>query len=62
MKRISLGDKLRIGLAPLHILLGAVLCVRFFRGARTPMVLVLGLAFIAYGLYRLALVRRGLRS
>lgn len=62
MKRLSVADQIRIGLAPLHLLLGGVLCARFVRGARTPMVLVLGLLFVAYGVYRLALIRKALKS
>jgi hypothetical protein len=59
---ISKADKLRIALAPLHLVVGGSLIVRFVSGARTPMVLVLGVSFVAFGLYRLALVRRGLKS
>jgi hypothetical protein len=60
--KISTGDKLRIGLAPLHLIVGGGLIARFVEGARTPMVLVLGVGFVAFGVYRLVLVRRGLRS
>ncbi len=57
---ISRGDQARIALAPLHVVVGASLVWRFVAGARTPMVLVLGLLFVAFGVYRLALVARAL--
>jgi hypothetical protein len=60
--KISTGDKLRMGLAPFHLVIGGVLIARFVEGARNPMVLVLGVAFVVFGVYRLALIRRGLRS
>jgi hypothetical protein len=59
---ISTGDKIRIALAPAHLALGAALVWQFVRGARTPMVLVMRLLFIAYGGYRVALIRRSLRK
>ncbi len=59
---ISRGDQARIALAPLHVLVGASLVWRFAAGARTPMVLVLGLSFVAFGVYRLTLVARALRK
>jgi hypothetical protein len=62
MRPISAGDKLRMALAPLHVLIGCTLVRRFFTGARTPMVLVLGLLFVAFGLYRVTLIARALRE
>jgi hypothetical protein len=59
--KISRGDKMRIALAPLHVLIGGVLLHDFAKGPRAPMVLVLGVAFVAFGVYRLALVWRGLK-
>jgi hypothetical protein len=59
---ISRGDKARIALAPFHVIVGGGLCWKWWQGARTPMVLVLGLLFIAYGAYRLILVRRSLKG
>jgi hypothetical protein len=59
---ISTGDKIRIALAPLHIVVGGALVAQFIRGPRTPMVLVLGVLLAAYGFYRLALVRRGFKN
>jgi len=59
---ISTGDKIRIALAPIHIGLGAALIWQFARGPRTPMVLVLGILFIAFGCYRIALIRRALKK
>jgi hypothetical protein len=58
--KISVADRLRIGLAPLHLLVGGALLAQFARGPRTPMVAVLGALFVAFGVYRLALVRRAL--
>jgi hypothetical protein len=60
--KISRSDKLRIALAPLHLVIGSVLVSDFVRDRRAPMVLVLGLLFIAFGFYRLALIRRALKS
>jgi hypothetical protein len=60
--KISAGDWARMALAPLHVVIGGVLIEKFAAGARTPMVLVLGVAFVTYGLYKLALIRRGLRG
>jgi hypothetical protein len=62
---ISTGDKIRIALAPAHMVVGAALVAQFFRGLKngtaTPMVLVLGVLLIAYGVYRVALVRRAFK-
>ena len=59
---ISTGDKIRIALAPAHIVVGGALIAQFVRGPRTPMVLVLGVLLVAYGFYRVALVRRALKG
>ena len=61
-RKISNADKVRIALMPLHVLVGGWLIARFVAGARTPMVLVLGVAFVAYGGYKLTLVRRAWMS
>ena len=60
--KISRADWVRIALAPLHLVIGAVLLYDFGHDRRAPMVLVLGLLFIAFGIYRLALIRRGLQG
>ncbi len=62
MSAIPRADWLRFALAPLHLVVGGVLVYRFAMGARTPMVLVLGLGFCAFGIYKLALIRRGLQA
>jgi len=62
---ISTGDKIRIALAPAHIVVGGALVAQFVRGhhgTRAPMVLVLGVLLVAYGFYRVALVRRALKG
>jgi len=63
---ISTGDKIRIALAPAHIVVGGALIAQFVRGLKqgttTPMVLVLGVLLVAYGFYRVALVRRALKG
>jgi hypothetical protein len=59
---LSTGDKVRIALAPLHVLVGAALVYHFVIGPRTPMVAVLGVLFIAFGVYRITLIRRALKS
>jgi hypothetical protein len=60
--KISRRDQIRIAITPLYIVIGGVLVYDFVRVQRAPMVLVLGLLFIAFGGYRLALIRRGLRG
>lgn len=57
-RSIPSGDKVRIALAPLHLLLGLALLLQFARGARAPMVAVLGLLFAAFGVYKIRLVWR----
>ncbi len=59
---ISTGDKIRIALMPMHLLVGTLLIYRFIQGPRTPMVLVLGILLILYGTYRLSLAVRGMRK
>jgi hypothetical protein len=59
---ISTSDKIRIVLAPLFVVLGIALCADFVRGPHTPMVAVMGLLFVAYGVYKLRLIARGLRN
>ena len=57
---ISTGDKIRIALAPLHVAVGAsILCSWMKVG--TPTLLVLGLSFCAFGIYRIAQVVRALK-
>jgi hypothetical protein len=58
---ISTGDKIRILLAPAHIVVGGALIAQFVRGPRVPTVLVLGVLLVAYGFYRVALVYRALK-
>lgn len=60
--KITTGDKLRIALAPLHVAVGGVLIYHFVADTRTPMVLAVGVGFIAFGIYKLALIRRGLKA
>jgi hypothetical protein len=57
---ISTADKIRVAMAPVPAAIGVALIVQFVRGAREPLVLVLGGLFVAYGVYRVALVRRAL--
>jgi hypothetical protein len=60
--KISRGDKMRIALAPLHVVIGAVLIRDYTHDRRAPLVLVLGLLFVAFGIYRLLLIRRALQG
>jgi hypothetical protein len=60
--KISRADWVRIALAPLHLVIGSVLLYDFARAPKVPMVLVLGLLFVAFGVYRLALIHRALKS
>ena len=57
---ISTGDKLRIALAPLHLGVGGSILWSWAK-VGTPMLLVLGLSFVGFGAYRIALVTRALR-
>jgi hypothetical protein len=50
----------RVAQAPLHVVIGGLLVWRFVDGARTPMVLLLGLAFAGFGGYRLWQIKRAL--
>ena len=58
---ISTGDKIRIALAPLHLGVGGSILWSWSQTG-TPMLLVLGLSFVAFGAYRIALVVRALRG
>jgi hypothetical protein len=62
MRRIGRGDKARIAMAPFHLAIGGGLIWQFIAGARTPMVLVMGLLFVAFGVYRLMLITRALKE
>lgn len=59
---ISRGDKARIAMAPFHVVIGGVMIEKFLDGARTPMVLVMGILFVAFGVYRLTLIARALKD
>jgi hypothetical protein len=48
-------DKIRVLLSPLYLVAGIAILVR---GWRLPLGWILGLAFSAYGIYRLRLVTR----
>ena len=56
---MTTSDKIRVALSPMYLIVGISLLVR---AVREPLAWILGLSFIAYGVYRLALVRRALRS
>lgn len=56
---MSTGDKIRIALSPMYVIAGGTILVR---GVHEPLGWILGLSFLAYGVYRIALVRRALRS
>jgi hypothetical protein len=56
---MSGADKLRVALAPAHVVVGATLLLR---GWRVPTAALVGLLFIVFGLYRIVLVRRALRK
>ena len=62
MTKISRGDKARMLMAPLHVVIGGVMVEKFFAGARTPMVLIMGVLFVAFGVYRLTLIARALKD
>jgi hypothetical protein len=60
---ITRSDKVRIALAPLHALVGALILYRVATDgeARIFPVIGLGCAWLAYGVYRIALIRRVLK-
>ena len=55
---MTTGDRIRIALSPMYLVVGASVLLR---APREPLAWLLGLSFIAYGVYRLALVRRALK-
>jgi hypothetical protein len=55
---MSLGDRIRVMLSPMYLAAGAAILVR---APREPVAWMLGVSFIAYGVYRLVLIRRSLR-
>jgi hypothetical protein len=60
--KLSTGDWLRVALAPMYFLLGSGLLYRFVRDTRVITVALLGVAFVAFGVYRVFLVWRALKS
>ncbi|MDB4970750.1 MAG: hypothetical protein JWN44_6439 [Myxococcales bacterium] len=60
MTPLRAGDKARIAMAPFHVVIGGTMIWQFIAGTRTPMLLVMGLLFVVFGGYRLALIRRAL--
>jgi hypothetical protein len=56
---LSRADKLRIVFAPLYVLIGGRLVAQGWSG-HAGIVLAVGLAFVAFGIYRLALIARAL--
>jgi len=55
---MTIGDRIRVMLSPMYLAAGAAILVR---APKEPVAWLLGVSFIAYGVYRLALVRRALR-
>ena len=53
-----IGDRICVMLSPMYLAAGAAILVR---APKEPVAWLLGVSFIAYGVYRLALVRRALR-
>jgi hypothetical protein len=62
MTPLGRGDKARIAMAPIHLAIGGSFIWQFIAGARTPMVLVMGILFVAFGAYRLMLITRALKE
>jgi hypothetical protein len=56
--KLSTGDKIRVALTPLHLIVGCRLLYRFVKDTRLLGVALLGASFVTYGVYRLLLVGR----
>jgi uncharacterized membrane protein HdeD (DUF308 family) len=55
-------DRLQLANSVLFCLVGAVLMARYFLEPAPLIVLVLGVVFLAFGLYRLALAKREMQK
>ena len=55
---MTVSDRIRVALSPLYLIAGVAILVR---GWHEPLGWLLGVSFGAYGVYRLALVRRALK-
>ena len=55
---MTTGDRIRVLLSPMYLAAGVTILLR---APREPVAWLLGVSFVAYGVYRLALVRRSLR-
>jgi hypothetical protein len=62
MTPVGRGDKARIAMAPFHLVIGGSMIWKFVAGTRTPMLLVMGVLFVAFGVYRLTLITRALKE
>jgi hypothetical protein len=60
--KLSTGDRLRIAFVPGYLAIGGLLIARWAGGERAAIVLGVGLAFVAFGLYRGALIVRALKG
>ena len=54
-RQFTLGDKLRLGLGMVILVLGIVILWRMLPYGLTPQSIVVGAAFIGFGVYRLGL-------
>jgi hypothetical protein len=59
LRSLSTGDRIRLALSPLYLIVGVLV---LFRGGRESLTWLLGLSFVAYGVYRLVLIKRALRG
>jgi hypothetical protein len=60
--KVSFADKLRIALAPLHLVVGGALLRTYLLEGQVALVGLLGVLFLLFGGYRITLVVRALRS
>jgi hypothetical protein len=55
---MRIGDRIRVMLSPMYLAAGAAILVR---APKEPVAWLMGVSFIVYGVYRLALVGKALR-
>jgi predicted membrane protein len=60
--RLAWRDRVQLANSVLFCVVGAVLVARYFLEPTPLMALVLGVVFLAFGLYRLALARREMQK
>jgi hypothetical protein len=59
---LSWRDRIQLVNSVLFCVAGIALIARYFRGSAPLMVVILGVAFLGFGVYRLALARREIQK